>query len=178
MKKRPYTAYVVLLLLSDIPLAYADLDQVVIEDIRSVCTQPSVAGQRWTVKGSISELNGVTVNVGALRSDEYSGDIVFTREEWSGVQQVLADQQASDNANYRECVRDISRVMLDKVRELERFRCDEIREQERELIDRRYRYRNLMDRTSGEQHARFKALFQEADREVSRLKTRNGQCFN
>jgi hypothetical protein len=51
-----------------------------------------------------------------LKLADVRGDLHFSKEEWSGVQKVLAADQAKDYANYRECVQQLVPLFLGKLR--------------------------------------------------------------
>jgi hypothetical protein len=84
----------------------------IVDDVREVCTQPATQGQHWTVVGDVNGLAGVDVRV--LKVGASSGNLHFTREEWSGVQKVLAADQAHDNDSYRHCVETITPLFTAK----------------------------------------------------------------
>ncbi len=79
-------------------------------DIKEVCTQPATAGQHWSIAGTAQGQVNVQVS-----NAQQSGKFSFTREEWSGVQAVLAADQATDNASYRHCVETLTAVFLAKL---------------------------------------------------------------
>jgi hypothetical protein len=80
-------------------------------DVQQVCTQPATQGQHWTVTGTATGTVGVQIN--SLASS--SGTLSFTGDQWSGVQRVLAADQAGDNENYRRCVEALTPLFLAKI---------------------------------------------------------------
>jgi hypothetical protein len=50
-----------------------------------------------------------------LKLASVKGNLQFTIEEWSGIQRVLAADQAGDNDSYRKCVRALVPQFLAKV---------------------------------------------------------------
>src|ERR1700731_2313028 len=80
-------------------------------DVQQVCTQPATQGQHWTVTGTTNGSVGVQIKSLA----NAAGALSFTGNEWSGVQQVLAADQAGDNDSYRRCVEALTPLFLAKV---------------------------------------------------------------
>ncbi len=85
----------------------------VVDDIKAVCTQPATQGQHWKVDGNVNAEAGIQLKL--LKVAGVAGTLSFTKEEWSGIQRVLSGQQASDNKDYRECVKALSPVFLGKL---------------------------------------------------------------
>ena len=50
-----------------------------------------------------------------LKLASVKGNLQFTKEEWSGIQRVLAADQAGDNDSYRKCVQALVPQFLAKV---------------------------------------------------------------
>ena len=100
-------------LLLSIPAA-ADTDVLdrTIAAVQEVCRAPADQASHWKVEGS-ARVDG-QVRVKLLGIVGAGVDASFTGEEWNGVQQVLREQQASDNKNYRECVKAILPLILDR----------------------------------------------------------------
>jgi hypothetical protein len=84
----------------------------IVEDVREVCTQPATQGEHWAVVGDAS--GSASVDVRLLKVGATSGQLHFTREEWSGVQRVLTADQARDNDSYRHCVETITPQFISK----------------------------------------------------------------
>ncbi len=80
-------------------------------DVKQVCTQPATQGQHWTVTGNAT--GNVGLQIKSLAGA--TGELAFTKEEWSGIQQVLAKDQAGDNESYRDCVKQLTPSFLVKV---------------------------------------------------------------
>jgi hypothetical protein len=80
-------------------------------DVQQVCTQPAAAGNHWTVTGAGTGNVGVQIKSMAGAT----GTLNFTGEEWSGIQRVLAADQAGDNDSYRRCVQALTPLFLAKV---------------------------------------------------------------
>jgi len=85
----------------------------VVRDVKEVCTQPATAGEHWSVVGGVHGEAGIQIKL--LKLASVSGNLNFTKEEWSGVQRVLSTAQAGDNASYRMCVQALSPQFLSKV---------------------------------------------------------------
>jgi hypothetical protein len=94
---------------------YATADTTAVDavaaDVKQVCTQPATQGQHWTVTGKATGNVGLQIKsiAGA------TGELAFTKEEWSGIQQVLAKDQVGDNESYRECVKTLTPLFLTRV---------------------------------------------------------------
>jgi hypothetical protein len=84
----------------------------IVQQVREVCTQPATQSQHWSVVGDANRSVGVDVRL--LKVAEASGELHFTREEWSGVQGVLAKDQAHDNDGYRHCAETITALFIAK----------------------------------------------------------------
>lgn len=99
------------------PLALADTDPAVLSavtaDVKQVCTQPQTQGEHWSVNGGVNGEAGVQLKL--LKLASLKGDLQFTKEEWSGIQRVLAADQAGDNDSYRKCVQALVPQFLAKV---------------------------------------------------------------
>ena len=80
-------------------------------DVQQVCTQPAAAGDHWRVTGTGTGNVGVQIKSMAGAT----GTLNFTGEEWSGIQRVLAADQAGDNESYRRCVQALTPLFLAKV---------------------------------------------------------------
>ncbi len=97
--------------------ATADTDSAVLaavtKDVKEVCTQPTTQGEHWSVSGGVSGDAGIQLKL--LKLASVKGDLQFTKEEWSGIQQVLAADQAGDNDSYRKCVQALAPQFLAKV---------------------------------------------------------------
>jgi len=86
----------------------------VVKDIQAVCTQPATQGEHWSVSGDAAGEAGVQIRL--LKVADVKGAIHFTREEWSGIQRVLAAEQANDNKDYRACAREVTPKFLEKIK--------------------------------------------------------------
>jgi hypothetical protein len=85
----------------------------VTNDVKEVCTQPATQGQHWSVTGGLNADAGIQVKL--LKLASIGGNLQFTKEEWSGIQRVLAADQAGDNESYRRCVQALVPQFLAKV---------------------------------------------------------------
>jgi hypothetical protein len=97
--------------------AIADADPAVLaavtKDVKEVCTQPATQGEHWSINGGVKGDAGIQLKL--LKLASITGDLKFTKEEWSGIQQVLAKDQAGDNDSYRKCVQALVPQFLAKV---------------------------------------------------------------
>jgi hypothetical protein len=84
------------------------------EDVRQVCTQPATQGDHWQITGDAAAEGGI--NLRLLKVGSIGGKLHFSKEEWVGVQQVLAADQARDNSDYRKCVVALAPQFLAKVK--------------------------------------------------------------
>jgi len=113
---RPYVRLAfVLPLFAVCPLTAADtaLIDAGTKDVKEVCTQPATQGQHWSVSGGVNADAGIQLKL--LKLASVKGNLQFTKEEWSGVQRVLAADQAGDNDSYRKCVQALVPQFLAKV---------------------------------------------------------------
>lgn len=95
-------------------LSYASesslMEQVTL-NVKEVCQAPSDSGKYWDVKlegGGDAKVKLKLADMGV------SGQAEFSKGEWQGVQRVLQEQQAYDSANYRECVKKLTPLFLEK----------------------------------------------------------------
>ena len=84
------------------------------EDVREVCTQPATQAEHWQITGDASADGGI--NLKLLKLGTIGGNLHFSKDEWKGVQQVLAADQAHDNADYRRCVEELAPKFLAKIK--------------------------------------------------------------
>jgi hypothetical protein len=91
----------------------ADAIAAVARDVQEVCTQPAKQGEHWQITGDASAEGGI--NLKMLKLGSIGGNLHFSKEEWSGVQQVLAADRAHDNADYRKCVEVLTPQFLSKI---------------------------------------------------------------
>lgn len=85
----------------------------VAKDVKEVCTQPATQGQHWSVSGGLDGDAGIQIKL--LKVASVKGNLQFTKEEWSGIQRVLAADQKGDNDSYRACVQGVVPQFLAKV---------------------------------------------------------------
>jgi hypothetical protein len=89
----------------------------VTNDVKAVCTQPETQGEHWSVNGNAGGEAGLKISL--LKLASVKGDLHFTKEEWSGIQRVLAADQAGDNESYRRCVKELVPQFLAKLRDIQ-----------------------------------------------------------
>ena len=86
----------------------------VVDSVTSVCRAPGEQGKYWDVEATgkgdvdlrlLKKLPGVGVE----------GKVRFSKGEWEGVQRVLRDHQARDNADYRQCVRALTPLFINHI---------------------------------------------------------------
>lgn len=82
------------------------------ESVRLVCQAPGQSGKYWDV--SLKGRGDAQVKIRNIELGGISAEALFTKSEWEGVQQVLKDQQAADNLNYRACAREITKLFVSK----------------------------------------------------------------
>lgn len=90
-----------------------DQIRVVVQSIRQVCEAPSEPGKFWKV--STSGEAGGKVRVKLIGVVNAKGTVDFSKGEWEGVQRVLQEQQAQENARYRDCAEKLTPMFLEKV---------------------------------------------------------------
>jgi len=86
----------------------------VVDSVTSVCRTPDEKGKHWEVEA----IGKGDVNLKLLRKIPgvgVEGKISFSKGEWEGVQRVLRDHQASENADYRQCVRELTPLFMKQV---------------------------------------------------------------
>jgi hypothetical protein len=89
----------------------ASIDKVV-DSVKSVCLAPSERGKYWEVQGTGKA--EAKVNIKVLSKLGVEGTATFSEGEWEGVQRVLREKQADENARYRTCVEKLTPLFLDK----------------------------------------------------------------
>ena len=98
---------VILFLLLMANTAYSDSIQDITKSIRSVCVAPDQKGKYWEVDAS----GDTKVKIKLIGSHiGLSGEI--SSGEWEGVQQVLKEQQASNNEDYRKCAKELTPLFI------------------------------------------------------------------
>jgi hypothetical protein len=113
---RPYVrlAFVVpLFAVCHLPAADTALIDAVTKDVKDVCSQPATQGQHWSVHGEVNADAGIQLKL--LKLASVKGNLQFTKEEWSGVQRVLAADQAGVYDSYTKCVQALVPEFLAKV---------------------------------------------------------------
>ena len=113
---RPYVrlAFVApLLAVCHVTVADSAVIDALTKDVKEVCTQPATQGQHWSVSGGVDGDAGLQLKL--LKLASVKGNLQFTKEEWSGIQRVLAADQAGDNDSYRKCVQALVPQFLAKV---------------------------------------------------------------
>lgn len=83
----------------------------VTRNILDICNAPANKGSYWDVKIQGSGDANLKLK---LVDGSMSGGVVFEKSEWNGVQQVLKEQQASENASYRRCAEKMTMLFLEK----------------------------------------------------------------
>ncbi len=84
----------------------------IVKNVKDVCAAPGKSGQYWEVKGGGQADAGIKVKL--LGSAGIKGNVEFTKKEWDGIQQVLREHQANENARYRDCVERLTPLFLQK----------------------------------------------------------------
>ena len=105
-----------LLLIFAFPVSAASqkpLIEIVVENLKTVCLAPSDKGKYW--EENIAGQGDINVKlIGPLQAG-VKGEAKFSKGGvWEGVQQVLKERQADDNARYRQCVEKLTPLFLDK----------------------------------------------------------------
>ena len=98
--------------ISPAPLAASPLSEIT-DEVRTLCSDPTNAGESWSISGNAQGYAGI--NLKFLKLTSVGGDVHFTKEEWSGVQRVLAKDQAEVYDSYRKCVLGLTPQFLAKV---------------------------------------------------------------
>lgn len=83
----------------------------VTKNIIEVCRAPADSNKYWDIK---IESSGDTKVKLKLADINISGQAEFSKGEWQGVQRVLKEQQAQDNASYRDCAKSLTPLFLNK----------------------------------------------------------------
>ena len=100
-----------LVLISTLLYASDSIMDQITRNIREVCQAPSNSGNYWEVKLSgdgAAKVRLKLVDIGM------STQAQFSQGEWQGVQQVLREQQAQENASYRVCAEKLTPIFLEK----------------------------------------------------------------
>ena len=82
----------------------------IVENVRKVCEAPSERGKYWKVEGAGQ--GKAKINIKLLGEVGGTGTVTLTQGEWEGVQQVLQEKQANENADYRDCAKTITPLFL------------------------------------------------------------------
>jgi len=83
----------------------------VTKNILAICMAPANKGSYWDVQIKGSGDANVKLK---LADGSLSVEAMFRKGEWNGVQQVIKEQQASENANYRICTEKLTSLFLEK----------------------------------------------------------------
>jgi len=86
----------------------------VVNSVTSVCRAPGEQGKHWEVE-AIGKGN---VNLRLLKNSPETGvegKVRLSKGEWEGVQRVLRQHQASDNADYRQCVKALTPLFVNRI---------------------------------------------------------------
>lgn len=86
----------------------------VVDSVRSVCQAPGEQGKYWEVEAT----GKGDVNLRVLKTLPgvgVEGKVRFSKGEWEGVQRVLREHQARDNADYRDCAKTLTPLFLKHV---------------------------------------------------------------
>jgi len=86
------------------------LSDKITQNIRDICLAPSDKGKYW----DISLKAGGETNVKLKFLGKASAEALFNKGEWEGVQKILRSQQATDNASYRDCVKTLTPLFINK----------------------------------------------------------------
>lgn len=92
-------------------LAHATSMEQVTQNIKDICYAPTTTGKYWDV--NIKGSGDANVKL-KLANGGMSAEVAFRKGEWDGVQQVLKEHQATDNADYRRCVEKLTPLFLEK----------------------------------------------------------------
>lgn len=88
----------------------SSLSDKITQNIKDVCLKPSDKGKYW----DIGLKAGGETNVKLKFLGKASAAASFNQGQWEGVQKVLQNQQAHDNASYRDCVKKLTPLFLNK----------------------------------------------------------------
>lgn len=94
-----------------IPAQEDNFTKQVVDSVRNVCHAPGEQGKYWEVEAT----GKGDVNLKLLKKlpgAGVEGKVRFSKGEWEGVQRVLKEQQASDNADYRQCARALTPLFM------------------------------------------------------------------
>jgi len=96
-------------LLLHTPVYAADKEPIdlVTENLTWLCDKPSLAGSRWDIK--VTGDGDAGLRIKALPKIGVGGEVEFKREEWDGIKNTV-----ENSANYRDCVRDLLPVFLER----------------------------------------------------------------
>ena len=101
----------VMALAPGLPLAQDSVIERAAKLAQDSCTVSSVQGTRRDTDGRrLVTLPGS------------SEEIEISQERWNGIQQVLREHQQQESANYRDCVRDLTRTFIEAEKEMQQQR--------------------------------------------------------
>ncbi len=84
--------------------------ELITENIMKVCDKPENAGSYWDIKvkgDGEADIKLKLANIGL------TGEVGFSKTEWDGIQKTV-----EDNKNYRDCVKILSPIFIDKFNSL------------------------------------------------------------
>lgn len=84
----------------------------IVAAVRDLCQSPNGNGKVTEFKVGASGDAKVKIK---LADGKLGGEVAFSRTEWEGVRKVLTEQQAAENANYRECVKTLTPTFMEKL---------------------------------------------------------------
>ncbi|WP_298835879.1 hypothetical protein [uncultured Roseobacter sp.] len=106
--RRALLTALILLIVAPAAMAQQSVIEKAAKLAQDSCTVSSVQGSRRTSDGKrLVTLPG---------SNE---EIEISKERWNGIQQVLREHQQKESANYRDCVRDLTRTFIDAEKEMQ-----------------------------------------------------------
>lgn len=83
----------------------------IVKNVKEVCLTPSEQGKFWNVTATGGAKADGSIK---LIAAGINGQATFTKGEWDGVQQVLKEHQATENADYRDCVEKLTPLFIGK----------------------------------------------------------------
>jgi hypothetical protein len=81
--------------------------------VLAVCRAPESQGTHWSV--TVDSKGSIGLNLKSLEGQSPARLLHFSKEEWSGVQGVLAKDREKDLENYRKCTTDVLSLFLSKI---------------------------------------------------------------
>lgn len=83
------------------------------DNVKLLCAAPHEPGKEFNLNTEFSADGSVRIKLIGFAGA--NGTISLSKSEWEGVRKVLPSEQSKENENYRECARDLAKILIDKM---------------------------------------------------------------